>query len=130
MAILSLRPRAFRTRNPGRDAETDVARVETVRNAIIMALADARRERDGLLQRVDMYYAQAATMLDTAAEYSSRPEADEAVIRSAEQSATHARRRLGQLDLQLARFTALLEQIDGTAKPSEDAAPVTGASVA
>ena len=76
MAILSLRPGAFRTRNPGRDAETDQARMETVRNAILMALADARRERDGLKQRMSMYYAQAATMLDTSEEYGMRAAAD------------------------------------------------------
>jgi len=115
MPILPLRPRAFRTRNPGRDAETDAVRLETIRNAILMAVADARREREGLQQRMDMYYARAATMLDVSAEYSSRPEADEAVIRSAEQSASHARRRLGELDAQIVRFNELLAELDGKA---------------
>ena len=81
MALISLRPGAFRTRNPGRDAETDQARIETVRNAILMALADARRERDGLKQRMSMYYAQAASMLDTSEDYGTRAAADEAKIR-------------------------------------------------
>lgn len=123
MAILSLRPRAFRTRNPGRDAETDQARMETVRNAILMALADARRERDGLQQRMSMYYAQAATMLDTSAEYGERTSSDEAVIRTAEQSAANARRRTTALDEQIARFSALLGELDGSAGevPSSDA---------
>ncbi len=120
MAILSLRPGAFRTRNPGRDAETDQARVETVRNAILMALADARREREGLTQRMGMYYAQAATMLDTSEDYGTRAAADEAVIRSAEQSAASARKRVAGLDAQIEKFGALIAQLDGT--PAEAAA--------
>jgi hypothetical protein len=115
MALISLRPGAFRTRNPGRDAETDQARMETVRNAILMALADARRERDGLKQRMSMYYAQAATMLDTSEEYGMRAAADEAVIRSAEQSAANARRRVSQLEAQIEKFGALIAQLDGSA---------------
>ena len=114
MAILSLRPGAFRTRNPGREAETDQARVETVRNAILMALADARREREGLTQRMGMYYAQAATMLDASEDYGTRAAADEAVIRSAEQSAASARRRVAGLDAQIEKFGALIAQLDGT----------------
>lgn len=120
MAILSLRPGAFRTRNPGRDAETDQARTETVRNAILMALADARRERDGLKQRMSMYYAQAATMLDDSEEYGARAAADEAVIRTAEQSASNARKRVSQLEAQMEKFAALIGQLDGT--PAETAA--------
>lgn len=120
MAILSLRPGAFRTRNPGRDAETDQARVETVRNAILMALADARREREGLTQRMGMYYAQAATMLDTSEDYGTRAAADEAVIRSAEQSAASARKRVAGLDAQIEKFGALIAQLDGT--PAETVA--------
>lgn len=112
MPILSLRPRAFRTRNPGRDEETDTARIETVRNAIAMALADARRERDGLMQRMDSYYAQAASMLDSAADYRHRSSSEETAIRSAEKSATAARRRLAQLDAQMAKFSALIDALD------------------
>ncbi|MDV3249925.1 hypothetical protein DevBK_01135 [Devosia sp. BK] len=113
MAILSLRPGAFRTRNPGRDAETDQARTETVRNAILMALADARRERDGLKQRMSMYYAQAATMLDASDDYARREKADEMVIRTAEQGAAAARRRVAALDAQIEKFGALILQLDG-----------------
>ncbi len=112
MAILSLRPRAFRTRNPGRDAETDQVRLETVRNAITMALADARRERDGLQQRLELYHAQAATMLDSSAGYGRRAEADEEVISTAEQNAAAARTRLIQLDAQIDRFGTLLAELE------------------
>lgn len=113
MAILSLRPGAFRTRNPGRDAETDQARIETVRNAILMALADARRERDGLKQRMGMYYAQAATVLDASEDYARRAAADEMVIRTAEQGAAAARRRVASLDAQIEKFGILILQLDG-----------------
>lgn len=128
MAILSLRPGAFRTRNAGRDAETDQARTETVRNAILMALADARRERDGLKQRMSMYYAQAATMLDASDDYAWREKADEVVIRTAEQGAAAARRRVAALDAQIEKFGALILQLDGNSAeaPGEDA----GAGVA
>ena len=94
MVLLSLRPRAFRTRNPGRDAETDEARLGTISNAISMALADARRERDGLGQRMNLYYAQAASLLDNSPDYGKRNRTDEAAIGSAENSAARARRRI------------------------------------
>lgn len=113
MVRLTLRPRAFRSRNPGRDAETDVARFETIRNAIAMALADARRERDGLQQRLDMHYAQAVTVLDNADDYGVRDPRDEAVVRSAEQNASNGRRRLAQLDAQIVRLDRLMADVDG-----------------
>lgn len=118
MSILSLRPKAFRTRNPGRDAETDQVRLETVRNAITMALADARRERDGLQQRLEMYHARAATMLDNTTSYGRRSVADEMEITSAEQNAVAARARLVQLDAQLERFGTMLAELEIAPAPS------------
>jgi len=115
MVLLSLRPRAFRSRNPGRDAETDAARFETIRNAIAMALDDARRERDGLQQRIDMHYAQAVSVLDSSDEYGARDAKDEAMIRSAEQGASNGRKRLAQLDAQIARLNRFMAEVDGTA---------------
>ena len=126
MVLLSLRPRAFRARNPGRDAETDEARLATVSNAISMALADARRERDGLGQRMNLYYAQAATMLDNSPEYGKRDRIDEAAIGSAENSAARARQRLVQLDSQIAR----LEEVLGQVGQSFSSKPETNAGVA
>lgn len=124
MAVFSLRPRAFRIRNPGRDAETDQVRLETVRNAIAMALGDARRERDGLQQRLDLYHAQAATMIDTSGDYAIRAAEDETIIRSAEQNATNARRRLQVLDAQIGKFADLMTELDGdlAASAAEDGA--------
>ncbi|MCR6671314.1 hypothetical protein [Devosia ginsengisoli] len=128
MAVFSLRPRAFRIRNPGRDAETDQVRLETVRNAIAMALGDARRERDGLQQRLDLYHAQAATMIDTSGDYGTRAAADETVIRSAEQNAANARRRLQMLDVQIGKFTELMAELDSGVAASAASATGNGAA--
>lgn len=128
MAVFSLRPRAFRIRNPGRDAETDQVRLETVRNAIAMALGDARRERDGLQQRLDLYHAQAATMIDTSGDYGTRAAADETVIRSAEQNAANARRRLQMLDVQISKFTELMAELDSGVAASAASATGNGAA--
>lgn len=111
MVLLTLRPRAFRTRNPSRDTETDEARFGTVSNAISMALADARRERDGLSQRMNLHYAQAAALLDNSPEYGRRDRSDETAISSAESSAGRARRRLGELDAQIQKLEGLLAQV-------------------
>lgn len=126
MVLLSLRPRAFRTRNPGRDAETDEARLGTISNAISMALNDARRERDGLSQRMNLYYAQAASLMDNSPEYGKRERIDEAAIGSAENSAARARQRVAQLDNQIQRLEDVLAQVGNSfstkAEPSEGVA--------
>lgn len=126
MVLLSLRPRAFRTRNPGRDAETDEARLGTISNAISMAVNDARRERDGLSQRMNLYYAQAATLLDNSPEYGKRERIDEAAIGSAENSAARARQRVAQLDSQIQRLEEVLAQVGNSfatkVEPSEGVA--------
>lgn len=114
MTILSLRPRAFRTRNTTRDAETDEARIGTVRNAISMALGDARHERDGLGQRLELYYAKASAVMDSAGDYGERDYADEQTVGTAEQNAARARQRLAQLETQIVRLSELLEQLDRT----------------
>ncbi|MDB5614611.1 MAG: hypothetical protein JWQ22_2264 [Devosia sp.] len=125
MVLLSLRPRAFRARNPGRDAETDEARLGTISNAISMALNDARRERDGLSQRMNLYYAQAATMLDNSPEYGKRDRIDEAAIGSAENSAARARQRVAQLDSQILRLEEMLAEV-GSSFSSSKAEPGEG----
>lgn len=117
MSLFSLRPRAFRTRNSGRDAETDEARFGTIRNAIAMALADARRERDGLSQRLDFYYAQATTLMDNSGEYGQRDGADEAAIGTAGQNASRARQRIDHLDTQIGRLEVFLAQLDHAPAP-------------
>ena len=120
MAMFSIRPRAFRSRNPGRDSETDEARFGTISNAIAMALADARRERDGLGQRMNFYYAQAATLLDNSAEYGRRDPVEESAIGSAENNGARARRRMAQLDDQIQRLEDLMAQVDRTLAPKTE----------
>ncbi|SEQ42045.1 hypothetical protein SAMN05428969_3018 [Devosia sp. YR412] len=117
MALLSLRPRAFRTRNPGRDAETDEARFGTISNAVSMALADARREREGLGQRLNFYYAQAVNLMDNSGDYGRREREDEKAIGSAESNASRARQRIAHLDIQIQRLEELLGQVDRTLAP-------------
>ncbi|SMQ76012.1 hypothetical protein SAMN06295905_2506 [Devosia lucknowensis] len=121
MAILSLRPRAFRSRNAGRDAETDAARIETVRNAITMALNDARRERDGLQGRIDLYHAQAASIMDHSGDYGWRDRADETAIGSAESKAANGRRRIAQLNDQIERFEKLIADLENPYSQAQDA---------
>ncbi len=119
MSLFPARPRAFRTRNAGRDAETDEARFGTIRNAISMAVTDARRERDGLSQRLNFYYAQATTLMDNSAEYGKRERVDEAAIDTAGKNATGARQRIAHLDDQIARLEELLKQLDqGRSSPA------------
>lgn len=126
MPLLSFRPHAFRTRNLGRDAETDEARFGTIRNAISMALADARREREGLSQRLDFYHAQAATLMDNSGDYGKRERADEAAIGTAGRNSARARQRIGQLEAQIRRLEEFLAQLDQVpvpqAVPSQDIA--------
>ena len=113
-SILSLRPRLFRTRNPARDANTDLDRLMTVRRAIADALAGASRERQGLQQRVDVYYAQAANLLDNSGEYGARSNEDEQSIREAEANAAQATARIGQIDIQIAKLGDMLVELDQT----------------
>lgn len=120
MKMFTMRPRAFRSRNPGRDAETDEARFGTISNAIAMALADARRERDGLGQRMNFYYAQAATLMDNSADYGKRDPLDERAIGSAEHNGSRARQRMAQLDTQIQRLEDLLGQVDRTLAPKAE----------
>lgn len=124
MSLFPLRPRAFRTRNPGRDVETDEARFGTISNAIAMALADARRERDGLGQRVNFYYAQANSLLDNSAEYGKRDRADENAIGSSEHNAARGRMRMAQLDEQILRLEALLAEVDRSMAQAPQASQV------
>lgn len=100
MSIYSTRPRAFRTRNPGRDAETDEARFGTIRNAITMAKSDARRERDGLFQRLEA--CGAVPNLDHVATPAGGQSQQEA----------QAQRRLAQLDAQIRQLSEVETQLD------------------
>ena len=52
-------------------------------------------------------------MLDASDDYARREKADEMVIRTAEQGAAAARRRVAALDAQIEKFGALILQLDG-----------------
>lgn len=63
----------FRVRSPGRDAETDRARVGSIMTAIETALQEAESEQAGLTQRVEDALARAAvTMGNDSDEYLDR----------------------------------------------------------
>ena len=111
-SILSLRPRLFRTRDPARDANTDMERLMMVRRAIADAIADATNERQGLRQRVDMHYARATSLLDNSGEYGQRSDADERSIAEAETNAARATARIGQIDTQIAGLSDMLIELD------------------
>jgi len=113
-SMLSLRPRLFRTRNPARDNNTDLDRLMAVRRAFVAAIADAEQERQGLQQRVDVYYAQATNLLDNSGEYGSRRSEDEDSIRDAEAQAAIASGRIVQINAQIAKLGASLAEFDRT----------------
>jgi hypothetical protein len=102
----------FRTRDPQRDAATDAQRLLQVREAVLAALDAVRRERDGLQRRVDRDYGRAASLLDEAADYESRPAAEEAEIAEAERHAGAALTRVEGLAGQIALFEHLLSELD------------------
>jgi chromosome segregation ATPase len=111
-SILSLRPRLFQTRNTARDTHTDLDRLMRVRRSIADAIEDAGRERRGLQQRLDVYYAQAANMLDNSSEYGARSPEDEKVIVDAEANAAAANQRIAQIDEQVVTLSAMLAELD------------------
>lgn len=119
-SILSFMPRLFRTRDPSRDANTDRDRLLSVRAAIVAAIESATRERDGLQQRVDDYYASASHILDQAS-FEDRAVADEQAVRDAEQHGAAGLRRIAAIDAQLLRLNRLLDDLDeqnATATPN------------
>jgi hypothetical protein len=102
----------FRTRDPRRDMATDTERLQRVRAALLAALDEARGERDGLQRRVDLDYIRAASLLDEAEDYQSRPPAEEAEIAEAERHAGVALARVQGLAGQIALFERLLSELD------------------
>jgi hypothetical protein len=102
----------FRTRDPRRDAATDTQRLQQVRDVVLAALDAVRRERDGLQRRVDRDYGRAASLLDEAGDYDSRPAAEEAEIVEAERHAGAALTRVHSLSAQIALFEHLLRELD------------------
>jgi len=110
-SILSFMPRMFRTRNPSRDAGTDRDRLLSVRAAIVAAIESATRERDGLQQRVDDYYASAIHILDQAS-FDDRAASDEQAVRDAEEHGAAGLARIAAINAQLLRLNRLLDDLD------------------
>lgn len=110
-SILSFMPRLFRTRSPARDAGTDRDRLLSVRAAIVTAIESATRERDGLQQRVDDYYASASHILDQAS-FEERAASDEDAVREAERQGAAGLARIAAINVQLGRLNRLLDDLD------------------
>ena len=100
-------PPLFRTRSPERDKRTDQDRFDAISAVIARQIEAAERERAGLERRMTTAYASAAALLDTAADYRSRPSEDENAIKHHESSAEAAHRRLNALSTQLTVFEQL-----------------------
>lgn len=111
-SILTMGARMFRTRSPERDANTDLDRFMTVRRSIAAAIEGATRERDGLQRRVDVYYAQATSLLDNSPEFGERNEDDEEAIRQAEENAAAATRRIKQISEHIGQLDKMLSDVD------------------
>ncbi len=109
-SILSF-TRLFRTRSPDRDASTDRDRMMNVRAAVVAAIESATRERDGLKQRVDDYYAAASHILDQA-EFGERSARDEQAIVEAERHGSAGLRRIAAINEQLKRLNSVLDFVD------------------
>jgi hypothetical protein len=83
----------------------------TVRRAVVAAIESATRERDGLKQRVDDYYAAASHILDQA-EFGERSARDEQAVVEAEQQGSAGLRRIAAINLQLKRLNSVLDFVD------------------
>ena len=77
----------------------------------IAAIESATRERDGLQQRVDDYYASASHILDQAS-FEDRAPSDEQAVRDAEQHGAAGLARIAAINAQLLRLNRLLDDLD------------------
>ena len=111
-SIFSLRPSLFRSRNPARNYNTDLERLTAVKQSVEQAIASTVSERDGLRRRVDLYYAQAASLLDNTAEFGARSNDDEASITLAERNASEATQRVGDVSRQVEQLQGVLSQVE------------------
>lgn len=106
-------PPLFRTRSPDRDRRTDQERLDAISAVIARQIEAAERERTGLERRMTAAYASAAALLDTSADYRSRPSEDEDAIKRHESSAAAAHHRLNALSAQLRLFEKLQAVLEG-----------------
>jgi len=111
--ILAFGSRMFRTRAAARDMATDLDRWNSVRAAVLQAIEDACRERDGLQRRVEGYQMRTANLLDNATEFAERPAAEEETIRSAERQMVAGLARINQVAGHIDSLRAVLATIEG-----------------
>jgi chromosome segregation ATPase len=111
-SIFSLRPSLFRSRNPARNHTTDLDRLTGVKRSVEEAITSAISERDGLRRRVDLYYAQAANLLDNTAEFGARSSDEEAAITLAERNAGEATQRVADVSAQIEDLQKVLAQVE------------------
>lgn len=107
-SILSLHRLGFRSRNPQRDRNTDITRLEKVRQSISAAIAEAQNEYGGLKQRLELNYARAASLVD-AGEWAARDTIVEAELLKTESHIASARARLASLEGEIERLDGLLD---------------------
>ena len=110
--ILQFGSRMFRTRSLSRDSATDMKRLASVRAAVLEAIEGARKERDGLQQRIETYQMQAASLLDNT-EYGQRTASEESAISAAEQQVVAGFARVKQITSHIADLGELLVLIEG-----------------
>jgi chromosome segregation ATPase len=108
-SIFNLGSGLFRARNAQRDRDSDLARMESVRRAILVAIEDARREHDGLKRRVNIFYAKAGSLMAETGEYRERVPEDEAELRETERHIDAAQARLGVIEGEIRRLENLLD---------------------
>ena len=128
MFQLFLRARAdkyFRSRSPGRDAETDFSRVSSIARSIDEALSAAEAERSGLAARVSDVLARAATTLGNGDdEYLTREPLDSLHQDLLGDEIKNGQRRLEQLSNSIMHFkflkAALLTRFPDFRAPSDE----------
>lgn len=107
-SIFRLPSRSFRTRNPIRDAATDLKRLGGVRSAITEALDSAEREQRGLSQRLETYQMRAAMLFDNGPAFGQRSQREETELAEAERQVVAATERLRQLRAHIAHLKQIL----------------------
>jgi len=115
----------FKSRSPGRDAETDRARVGAILDAIKQALSEATTEHTGLKTRIDDVLARAAvTVGNDTDEYLTRDAADTQYQNLLGLEIANGQLRLSELEASIAHYrflkAALLSRFpDANAKPTK-----------
>lgn len=115
----------FKSRSPGRDTETDRARVGAILDSIKQALSEATTEHTGLKTRIDDVMARAAvTVGNDTDEYLTRDTQDTQYQNLLGREIASGQLRLSELEASIAHYrflkAALLSRFpDANAKPAK-----------